>query len=60
MSIKNRVDNLVEEFGKLTDWEDRYKHIIQKGKKPLDMEESHKVEKTLSRGANRKCGSMQS
>ena len=33
MSIKNRVDNLVEEFGKLTDWEDRYKHIIQKGKK---------------------------
>ena len=54
MSIKNRVDNLVEEFGKLTDWEDRYKHIIQKGKGLPDMEESHKVEKNLVKGCQSK------
>jgi len=50
MSIKTRVESLVQEFNTLTDWEERYKHIIQKGKALSEMEESHKVEKNLVKG----------
>ena len=54
MSIKTRVESLVQEFNKLTDWEERYKHIIQKGKALSEMEESHKVEKNLVKGCQSK------
>ena len=54
MSIDNRVKTLIDEFGKLTDWEDRYKHIIQKGKALSKMEEAHKVEKNLVKGCQSK------
>ena len=54
MSIKTRVESLVQEFNTLTDWEERYKHIIQKGKALSEMEESHKVEKNLVKGCQSK------
>lgn len=32
MEITQRVEKLVEEFNKFNDWEDRYMHLISKGK----------------------------
>ena len=42
MEITNRVNSLIEEFSSFSDWEDRYKHIIDMGKSLAPMPEEHK------------------
>lgn len=45
MQIQDRVNALVEEFDKFSDWEDRYMHIISMGKKMPELpEELYKEE----------------
>ncbi len=50
MSIAEKQAALVAEFGRLPDWESRYKLIIQKAKALPAMPEIHKVEKNQVRG----------
>ena len=42
--ISERVEKLVTRFNKNSDWEDRYKHIIEMGKSLPVMEEEYKIE----------------
>lgn len=44
MSIADRQKELVKEFSKFTDWEDRYKHIIEAGKKLAPYPESKRLD----------------
>ncbi len=54
MSIQERVKILIEEFNNLSDWEDRYKSIIQRGKSLPVMNEDYKIEKNLVKGCQSK------
>ena len=54
MSIKKRVEVLIEEFNQISDWEDRYKYIIQRGKKLEPMSEDKKTDKNLVKGCQSK------
>ncbi|MEK6554121.1 MAG: SufE family protein [Bdellovibrionota bacterium] len=49
-AILQRQQNLVEEFQKLTDWEARYKLIIEKGKKLAVFPENEKSEDLKVKG----------
>jgi cysteine desulfuration protein SufE len=50
MEITKRVDALKDEFSKLGDWEDRYKHIIELGKTLAPMAQEHKTEANKVKG----------
>jgi len=54
MSIQERVKILIEEFNSLSDWEERYKSIIQRGKSLSVMNEDYKIEKNLVKGCQSK------
>lgn len=41
---------IVEEFESLSDWTERYKHIIDQGRKLDPLDEEHKIEENLVRG----------
>lgn len=41
---------IVKEFEALSDWTERYKHIIKQGRNLEPLEEEHKVEENLVRG----------
>lgn len=54
MSVNDRVKVLVEEFNQISDWEDRYKNIIQRGKQLAPMNEDKKTDKNLVKGCQSK------
>lgn len=49
-NIEKRVESLVSEFNKFSDWEERYKYLIDLGKKMPAMDENHKVAQNLVKG----------
>ena len=50
MNILERKDKVLAEFRNLTDWEDRYKHLIDIGKKLPVMDETFKIDKFKVKG----------
>lgn len=46
----NRIKLIVDEFKKYSDWEDRYKHLIDLGKSLAPMPEDHKAENNKIKG----------
>lgn len=48
--IDDRINKLKIDFNRFTDWEDRYKHLIEIGKKMAPMDEAFKVESNLVKG----------
>ena len=50
MAIQKRIDKLVQEFSDLDNWENRYKMIIEKGKKLSPMNEQLKKDTNLVKG----------
>ncbi|RLA63642.1 MAG: SufE family protein [Epsilonproteobacteria bacterium] len=54
MEISSRVDTLVNEFKEIDSWEDKYKHIIQKGKALDNLGDSYKEDKFLVKGCQSK------
>ena len=52
--IAQRVDELVEEFKGIDTWEEKYKHLIELGKRLKPMAEDLKNDKNLVRGCQSK------
>ena len=50
MTIQTRIENLIEDFKKIPDWEARYKYLIEMGKKLSPMDEKNKTETNKVRG----------
>lgn len=50
MSIEEKQKALVERFNAITDWEDRYREIIQLGRKLPELPEEHRIEKNKVKG----------
>ena len=48
--IDNRINQLKLDFNRFSDWEERYKHLIDLGKKMPPMDEAFKVESNLVKG----------
>lgn len=45
MTIKEKQEKLLKEFEQFSDWEDRYKHVIELGRKMKPIDESFKTDK---------------
>ena len=45
MTIQETQDKIVKEFEQYTDWEDRYKRIIDLGREMKEIDQSYKTEK---------------
>ena len=50
LTIENVVNEIIEEFDFFDDWEDKYAHIIDMGKKLEKMDENLKTEESKLRG----------
>ena len=50
MSIQDRITQLVERFNSFSQWEERYKELIQNGKKLAPLEETDKIDKFRIKG----------
>jgi cysteine desulfuration protein SufE len=50
MDIQEKQDRIIKEFQSLSDWQERYKHIIKSGQKLPPLDDKHKVEDNLVRG----------
>lgn len=50
MSIQDRITQLVERFNSFSQWEGRYKELIQNGKKLAPLEETDKIDKFRIKG----------
>ena len=50
MSIEQRINSIVQDFKSFTDWEERYKHLIDLGKQMPAMDEAQKVPANLVKG----------
>jgi cysteine desulfuration protein SufE len=50
MAIQEKQDRIIKEFQVLSDWQERYKHIIKSGQKLPPLEDEYKVEDNLVRG----------
>lgn len=50
MTIQEKQDRIIREFNALSDWQERYKHIIKTGQKLAPLDEEYKVEENLVRG----------
>ncbi|MEZ4871035.1 MAG: SufE family protein [Bdellovibrionales bacterium] len=50
MSVIEKQKKIVKEFQEMTDWEHRYKSIIERGKQLEQMPESFKVDENLVKG----------
>lgn len=50
MTIEARAQDLIDSFNKFSEWEARYREIIQIGKKASDIDESEKVDKHIVKG----------
>lgn len=48
--INERVEKLKQDFQSFTQWEDRYKHLIELGKKMAPMDEQFKTAENLVKG----------
>jgi cysteine desulfuration protein SufE len=48
--INERIHNLVVDFNKFNDWEERYKHLIHLGKEMPVMDENFKISENLVKG----------
>jgi len=49
-SIQSRVDELVENFSLFDDWEERYRYLIDLGRKLPEMDEALKTDDRLVKG----------
>lgn len=49
-NIDQRINTMVEDFKRFSDWEERYKHLIDLGKKMPAMEEGYKIPENLVKG----------
>ncbi|OUR97252.1 Fe-S metabolism protein SufE [Halobacteriovorax marinus] len=49
-NIEHRVNSLIEEFAQFSDWEDRYKSIIDMGKDLPAFPEVHRLEENKVKG----------
>ncbi len=45
MTIKEIQEEIVKEFEQFTEWEDKYRHIIDTGRKLAQLNEEYKIEK---------------
>lgn len=50
MAINKRIEDLIQEFKNFSDWEERYKYIIQLGKDLAPMDEGLKTEANKVKG----------
>ena len=50
MEIQEKQGRIINEFQALSDWQERYKHIIKTGQKLQPLEDEDKVEDNLVRG----------
>lgn len=50
MDIQAKQDEIIQDFVRLSDWENRYKHIIKLGMKLPELEKEHKIDENLVRG----------
>jgi cysteine desulfuration protein SufE len=50
MEIEDRQQKIVEDFETLTDWQDRYRRIIEIGRELPEFPEEHRVEDNLVKG----------
>lgn len=50
MTIQEKQDRIIREFKLLSDWPERYKHIIRLGQKLEPLDEKYKVDENLVRG----------
>lgn len=50
MTIKETHESLIKEFDEMTDWEDRYKHIIKLGRELPDFNEDYRTDKNKIEG----------
>ncbi|MCF6272826.1 MAG: SufE family protein [Rhodobacteraceae bacterium] len=45
-----KFEEIVEDFGFIDEWEDRYRYVIDLGKKMAEMDEAHKIPETKVHG----------
>jgi len=45
-----RFEEIVEDFDFIDEWEDRYRYVIELGKKMAEMDEAHKIAETKVHG----------
>lgn len=50
LEINSRIKKLTEEFKQFHDWEERYKHLIEIGKKMDPINETHRIPANLVKG----------
>lgn len=50
MTIQEKQERIIREFELLSDWPERYKHIIKLGQKLEPLEEKYKTDENLVRG----------
>jgi cysteine desulfuration protein SufE len=50
MSLKEREDQLIQQFSKISSWEDRYKKIIEMGRALPDLPEALRTEESKVKG----------
>ncbi|MCB9895718.1 MAG: SufE family protein [Planctomycetes bacterium] len=50
MGINERQQQIIDEFSAMSDWEDRYKRIIEYGRDIAPMDEQHKTDKNKVKG----------
>lgn len=55
MDINKRLVNLVNEFNQFSDWEERYKHLIEKGKNLETFPSEFRTDKNLVKGCQSKA-----
>lgn len=48
--IKDRIDQLIQEFKSYHDWEERYKHLIEIGKKMPVMDDQNRIPENIVKG----------
>ena len=48
--INDRIQSLVLDFKRFSDWEERYKHLIDLGKKMPSMDEDQRIPENLVKG----------
>ena len=50
MNYPNNIQNMINDFQFLTEWEDRYMHVIDMGKSLPSLDESEKIESNKVKG----------
>lgn len=48
--VSDKIQSLILDFNRFNDWEERYKHLIDLGKKMPAMEEAHRIPANLVKG----------